>query len=52
MYLFQSDDSVNNNLILERVKSEIVHHVGGEDKCQWSDQQIEGMQYITVQRYF
>lgn len=39
-------DSANNCHVLERVKLEIYHYVGGQDKCQWSDAQIEGKIYF------
>ena len=39
-------DSANNCHVLERVKLEIYHYVGGQDKCQWSDAQIEGEIYF------
>ena len=39
-------DSANNCHVLERVKLEIYHYVGGQDKCQWPDAQIEGKIYF------
>lgn len=47
-YLTERVDSANNCHVLERVKLEIYHYVGGQDKCQWSDAQIEE----AFKRYF
>ena len=37
-----SVDSVTNVEVLGRVKNEVYHYVGGQDRCTWSDAQIEG----------
>ena len=35
-------NSFSNIEVLCRVKEEIIHYVGGQDRCTWSDAQIEG----------
>ena len=39
-------DSPNNRQILGEVKEKIYAYVGGKEKCEWSDAQIEGEVYF------
>ena len=39
---YESDNSASNRELMERVKQEVFHHVGGQDHFQWSNAQIEG----------
>ena len=35
-------DSANNSQIYGKVREELFHYVGGPEKCQWSNAEIEG----------
>ena len=50
---FVSVNSAANSHVLKRVKDEIYHYVRGQDRCAWSDVQIEGkVNFIVLILYY
>ena len=41
-------NSGTNSDVLRRVKDEVFHYVGGQDRCTWSDAQIEGRHKLLL----
>ena len=39
-------DLANNSQVFEKVKGELLHYVGGPEKCQWFNAEIEGNDMI------